>query len=446
MVRMSAPNGSRVAQALATAERLHGAQKRKGTDIPYVSHLMAVAGLVVEGGGDEDATVAALLHDAVEDAGGPPTLETIRTQFGDHVAAIVAACSDTDEDPKPPWRERKAAYLHHLRNDDLPDGALLVSLADKLHNARAIVADLREHGDALWSRFNERDPSAQLWYYRWLADVFRDRRPGPLATELARTVEEMTRIAAFNDKPVRLVGRHGDAIEDICDWEQHGAPASKEHWKPGRSAHCAAESWLSGSGARSLRALLDRCAALAGLKIEQAVVEQQTSFDHLRGGRRNHDLLVIGTAGGRRTVIGVEAKADEAFGQTLAEYAKDATPGAAERLELVTRALAGRTPTEDTGLNALRYQLFSGVAGTLAAAAERDAEQAMFVVHEFRTPLTKDAELQRNHVDLERFLETALGVARPIDLTAPIGPIEVPGGGKVPPRMPLFVAKLRTEA
>src|SRR3954449_1702009 len=201
LLGMAEANDSRLAQALATAQRLHGAQKRKGTDIPYVAHLLAVAALVLEGGGDEDAAVAALLHAAVEDAGGPPTLAAIRAQFGEHVADIVAACTDTDEVPKPPWRARKQAYLDHLRHDELPDGALLVSLADKLHNARAIVADLRAHGDALWQRFNERDPAAQLWYYRWLADVFRVRAPGPLAVELARAVEEMSRLAARGGAP-----------------------------------------------------------------------------------------------------------------------------------------------------------------------------------------------------------------------------------------------------
>src|SRR4051794_31694394 len=278
---MAEANDSRLAQALATAQRLHGAQKRKGTEIPYVAHLLAVAGLVLEGGGDEDAAVAALLHDAVEDAGGAPTLAAIRAQFGEHVADVVAACTDTDEVPKPPWRARKQAYLDHLRRDDLPDGALLVSLADKLHNARAIVADLRAHGDALWHRFNERDPAAQLWYYRWLADVFRVRAPGPLAVELARAVEEMTRLAAVDDATPPLFGRRGDAIADMRDWERFGAPASSRHWKPGRSAYCTAESWLSGGAPRALRALLDRAPELAGLAIERATVEEQTSFDHL---------------------------------------------------------------------------------------------------------------------------------------------------------------------
>ena len=443
---MAEANESRLARAVAAAQRLHGDQTRKGTDIPYVAHLLAVAALVLEGGGDEDAAVAALLHDAVEDAGGPPTLAAIRADFGDRVAAVVAACSDTDEEPKPPWRARKQAYLDHLRHDDLPDGALLVSLADKVHNARAIVTDLREHGDALWRRFNERDPTAQLWYYRWLADVFRVRAPGPLAIELARAVEEMTRLAATDDPPAPLFGRGGDAIADMRDWERHGAPASSRHWKPGRSAYCTAEAWLSGAAPRSLRALLDRVPDLAGLEVERAVVEEQTSFDHLRGGRRNHDVLVLGSAGGRRTVIGVEAKADETLGQTLAEYGTDATPGAAQRLELVTRAVARRTPAEDAQLGALRYQLFSAVAGTLAAARERDARQAVLVVHEFRTPLTDDAKLAANHADLARFLTTALGVPEPLDLTIPVGPIAVRGGGKVPGDVPLYVAKLRTEA
>jgi hypothetical protein len=442
---MSPSNDSRLADALATAERLHGAQKRKGTEIPYVSHLLAVAGLVIEGGGDEDAAVAALLHDAVEDAGGPPTLAAIRERYGDRVAEIVSACSDTDVVPKPPWRARKQAYIDHLRGDDLPDGALPVSLADKLHNARAIVADLRTHRNALWTRFNERDPAAHLWYYRWLADVFAARCPGPAATELSRAVEEMTRLVAAGDGPAPLFGRKGDRIADICDWTRYGAPASARHWKPGRSAYCTAEAWLSGTGERSLRAVLDRAPELAGLEIERAIVEEQTSFDHLRGGRRNHDLLLTGTAGGRATVVGVEAKADETFGQTVSENATEASPGATERLDLVTRALTGATPAERSSLAALRYQLFSGVAGSLAAAREHGAKQAVFVVQTFRTPLTDDARIAKNDADLRAFVETALG-AKPGDLTAPVGPIAVPGGGKVPGDIPLWVAKLRTEA
>ncbi len=150
---------------------------------------MAVAALVIEDGGDEDEAVAALLHDAVEDQGGAPTLAVIRERFGPRVAAIVAACSDTDETPKPPWRQRKEAYLAHLRDPDLPDGALRVSLADKLHNARAIQADVQA-GHDVWARFNA-PREDQAWYYDALATTFAERAPGPMAVELRRVVDEV---------------------------------------------------------------------------------------------------------------------------------------------------------------------------------------------------------------------------------------------------------------
>jgi (p)ppGpp synthase/HD superfamily hydrolase len=183
------PTGPRLDDAFALARELHAGQRRKGTEIPYLGHLMAVAALVIEDGGDEDEAIAALLHDAVEDQGGPPTLALIRERFGPRVAAIVAACSDTDETPKPPWRARKEAYLAHLHAPDLPDGALRVSLADKLHNARAILADLRA-GHDVFARFNapRRD---QAWYYDALATAFARRAPGPMADELRRVVDEV---------------------------------------------------------------------------------------------------------------------------------------------------------------------------------------------------------------------------------------------------------------
>jgi (p)ppGpp synthase/HD superfamily hydrolase len=185
---MTAPApGARLDEAFALARRLHAGQRRKGTDIPYLGHLMAVAAYVIEDGGDEDEVIAALLHDAVEDQGGAPTLALIRERFGPRVAAIVAACSDTDETPKPPWRDRKAAYLAHLRDPALPDGALRVSLADKLHNARAILADLRA-GHDVFARFNA-PREAQAWYYDALATTFTELAPGPMADELRRVVD-----------------------------------------------------------------------------------------------------------------------------------------------------------------------------------------------------------------------------------------------------------------
>jgi (p)ppGpp synthase/HD superfamily hydrolase len=178
----------RFEDALLCATRLHATQTRKGSGVPYVSHLLAVASLVLEAGGDEDHAIAALLHDAAEDQGGLATLAEIRARFGDAVADIVAACSDTFDEPKPPWHARKRAYLAHLR--DAPPAVRLVSCADKLHNARAIAADYRRHGDALWQRFSA-GPDDILWYYRELSAIFTVHGPEHLAAELALVVAEL---------------------------------------------------------------------------------------------------------------------------------------------------------------------------------------------------------------------------------------------------------------
>ena len=178
----------RFGEALTFAERAHRTQTRKGTDIPYVSHLMAVAAVVLEHGGDEDQAIAALLHDVVEDQGGAAIAREIRVRFNDRVADIVLACTDTDAVPKPPWRARKEAYIASVETKHAD--ALLVTLADKLHNAIAILEDHRRIGDAIWSRFTGgRDGT--LWYYRALAAALARRRPGPLADRLLRTVAEL---------------------------------------------------------------------------------------------------------------------------------------------------------------------------------------------------------------------------------------------------------------
>jgi (p)ppGpp synthase/HD superfamily hydrolase len=174
--------------AFLMASAHHRAQLRKGTDVPYVSHLLAVASLVLEMGGTEDEAIGALLHDMVEDGGGPPALARIEATFGPGVAAIVAANSDSDEQPRPPWEQRKRAYLGGMATK--PADALRVSLADKLHNARSIVADYRHFGDEVSLRFNA-DPADQLWYYQTLAGIFQARIPSSMTDELRRTVELM---------------------------------------------------------------------------------------------------------------------------------------------------------------------------------------------------------------------------------------------------------------
>ncbi len=161
-------------RALLLATSHHRRQLRKGTETPYVSHLLAVASLVLEMGGSETEAIGALLHDAVEDGGGPPMLARIREEFGADAARIVDANSDTDVEPKPPWLERKQDYIAAIAHKQ-PD-ELRVSLADKLHNARAILLDFRTHGDELWNRFRAGEGESVRWYYRSLYEAFAARR------------------------------------------------------------------------------------------------------------------------------------------------------------------------------------------------------------------------------------------------------------------------------
>lgn len=180
-------------EAFLYASQLHREQARKGSGEPYLAHLMAVCSLALENGADEDQAIAALLHDAVEDQGGAETLAVIRERFGARVADIVAGCSDSQEAKKPDWRPRKEAYLARLRRE--PAEVLLISAADKLHNARAILRDYREIGDALWERFTG-GKDGVLWYYGELARGFRATGPTRLGDELTRTVDALMEMVA----------------------------------------------------------------------------------------------------------------------------------------------------------------------------------------------------------------------------------------------------------
>jgi hypothetical protein len=183
---------SRFDQAQNFAARLHRFQTRKGSHVPYLGHLLGVASIVIDAGGTEDQAIAALLHDAIEDAGGEETRLEIEGRFGSNVANIVVACSDTAQHPKPPWRERKEQYLEHL--EIVSEQVLLVSLADKLYNVRSMLLDYAAVGEALWDRFRVgRD--RQLWYYRSLGEVFSRRFPGPLSAELVSLVKRLEQAA-----------------------------------------------------------------------------------------------------------------------------------------------------------------------------------------------------------------------------------------------------------
>jgi (p)ppGpp synthase/HD superfamily hydrolase len=192
--------------ALDFAIRTHAAQTRKGTDIPYISHLLAVSAIVLEFGGSEDQAIAALLHDAVEDGGGQNTRLEIAERVGEEVAQIVDGCSDDSPapgEPKRPWMERKTRHLEHIAHAS--PSVRFVTAADKLHNARALVSDLRSEGSRLWDRFNAR-PDQILWYYGAMVEALRDTHESEarasnhdtdnaglarLITELAFAVEEL---------------------------------------------------------------------------------------------------------------------------------------------------------------------------------------------------------------------------------------------------------------
>jgi (p)ppGpp synthase/HD superfamily hydrolase len=190
--------GPRLQRAFRYAADKHAGQTRKQSAVPYLSHLMAVTSLVLEAGGDEDMAIAALLHDVVEDCGGRPTLREVREKFGTRVARIVEGCTDSFGEPKLEWAERKKDYLREVKHADAE--TRLVSASDKLHNVRTILADYRQHGEAIWTRFTGKKEGT-LWYYRALSDEYQRRSPNRNTRELEIAVAELE--FAVGKKPGR---------------------------------------------------------------------------------------------------------------------------------------------------------------------------------------------------------------------------------------------------
>ena len=187
----------RFTDALTFATQLHAKQTRKGGGIPYIAHLLGVASIALEHGANEDEAIAALLHDAIEDQGGAATREEIRRRFGDTVTEIVDGCTESDLTPKPPWIERKQAYIAHIPGAS--PSVRLVSASDKLHNARSVLNDYRILGDAVWERF-QGGKEGTLWYYHSLVEVFRSTGSTPLIDELERTVRELERLVSMRSQ------------------------------------------------------------------------------------------------------------------------------------------------------------------------------------------------------------------------------------------------------
>jgi (p)ppGpp synthase/HD superfamily hydrolase len=190
----ASPYSPKFRKALDYAARIHARQIRKKTGRPYIGHLLNVASLVIEYGGDEEMAVAALLHDAVEDQGGPPRLREIRRKFGKRVAHIVDGCTDSYVIPKPPWRDRKRAYVERVGKESAE--VRLVSAADKLSNVRETIHDLRVQGRRVFERFAGKK-AGTLWYYRALVGEFRKAGSNALVEELARVVSELESVAAM---------------------------------------------------------------------------------------------------------------------------------------------------------------------------------------------------------------------------------------------------------
>jgi (p)ppGpp synthase/HD superfamily hydrolase len=174
--------------ALVYANRLHANQIRKGDGVPYVAHLLSVTALVLEAGGNENEAIAALLHDAVEDQGGIKTREEIRQLFGNEVVEIVDGCSDCDSYPKPPWEERKKNYLEKLRH--CSPSVRRVSLADKLHNARSLLASWQTYGDSIWSQFKA-GKKGTLWFYQELLQIYLATGSDLMTEEYSRVIQEL---------------------------------------------------------------------------------------------------------------------------------------------------------------------------------------------------------------------------------------------------------------
>jgi hypothetical protein len=229
-----------------------------------------------------------------------------------------------------------------------------------------------------------------------------------------------------------IVNRRNEPITSVEAWGTRAPPASAEHWVDGRSAKELAKAWITGAGPAALRHLLDGDAQLRDLAIYHAIAEEQTSFDQWPGGRRNHDLLIRGAVAAGQIVVGIEAKADESFGQTVGSYAKAAAAkrhsgkatNASERLAGLLVDVAGASLQQRPELATLRYQLLTGIAGTLAAAVE--GEHAAFVVHEFHTGKTTSTKIASNTNALKSFMYMIFGVQVPGCEHWLLGPFVVP--------------------
>jgi hypothetical protein len=252
---------------------------------------------------------------------------------------------------------------------------------------------------------------------------------------------------------VRFLSNDRVPFDDLDGWQLHAPPARRSHWADGRSAMELAKAWVDGNAETHLAGLLARVPGFDGFSATTRIVEKKIFFDDVRRGPRNHDLFVVGSASAGTAAIGIEAKADEPFGETLETYVRRArhrstATRAPERADLLTKTLIGRRLSADASLGELRYQLFSALAGTLVESrADGGSDLAVLLVHEFRTYRTTSQRLARNAADLEAFIHVVAPDARRI-VDGPnwlVGPFTVKGGHPLwPAEQETFIAKLVT--
>lgn len=185
---------ARLVSAFSLAVQVHGDHVRKGTGVPYLTHLMAVSSLVAEYGGDEDLMIAALLHDTLEDRPDRITLPQIIARFGWRVGHVVHGCTDSHQLPKLPWEQRKTVFLERLHRESAD--VKLVAAADKLHNASSLLRDARILGDSHWARFNA-SKERQCWYLRSCVEALRDGWSNEIVVTLKQTVENLERLCGI---------------------------------------------------------------------------------------------------------------------------------------------------------------------------------------------------------------------------------------------------------
>jgi hypothetical protein len=480
-----------VDHALIVAALAHEGQVRKGTRIPYVMHPFHVALSLDRHGYPESVVIAGALHDVLEDmdydsvtvrnsfaatfpalsdaAGHPATFrdampDFIRDQFGADVLRLVESVTEKKEDDsgKRPWRVRKDEQLADART--MAEDAIALKAADALHNAASVRREIESRGRSVLDRFNCA-PEETLWYYGSIADLVRDRlgARNNLAIELDETVHALTE--AISNLPadnradasfVRVETSNGSRIYSLAHWRRVAPPVGKDsQWKNGRSAKELARAWSQLSAPADVLDLLRGADGLGDLQVEKAIAEFETTLDSFGKGR-NHDLLILGHAAGKRILVGVEAKADEELGPAIgayrasAETANQARREAGSPLSRIPERIDGLASVVfgDRGvdISPLRYQLLHGLVGTLLEAARRGTDAAVFLVHEFTSARTSSKKVEQNEAALMQFAaaisERAPDVLRSGKLA---GPFLAHGGGDLSPGFPFYLGLLRTE-